>query len=241
MITAIIVDDEIKSAELLTLKLGKFCPQVHVPIAFTAAEKALTWLENNHPDVVFLDIEMPGMNGLGLAAKIAGQTEIVFVTAYEKYSIDAIRLTAFDYLLKPIGEEELKNCVERLERKLEQKKGKAGARKINTQFDKIAVPSLEGIHFIDIRDIVWVEAESNYSILHFTDKRKMTVSKTLKQVEEALEGYSFFRPHKSFIINLSYITRYTRGEGGTILMTDGSEVEVSRNKKKEFLELFEGL
>jgi len=86
-----------------------------------------------------------------------------------------------------------------------------------------------------------VEAESNYSILHFTDKRKMTVSKTLKQVEEALEGYTFFRPHKSFIINLSYITRYTRGEGGTILMTDGSEVEVSRNKKKEFLELFEGL
>jgi two-component system, LytTR family, response regulator len=241
MITAIIIDDEIKSAELVMLKLKKFCPQVEVQSVFIQPEKALAWLEEHTPDVVFLDIEMPGTSGLHIAAGIKRQTEIVFVTAYEKYSIDAIRLTAFDYLLKPIDEKDLMNCISRLQEKLEQKKKSAGARKLNTEFDKIAVPSLEGVHFINIKEIVRVEAESNYSVFFFSDKRKMTVSKTLKQVEEALQGYSFFRPHKSHIINLSFISRYIRGEGGSIIMTDGSEVEVSRNKKKEFLELFEGL
>ncbi len=241
MISAIIVDDELKSAELAELKLKKYCPQVAVQSIFTHPEKALAWLEENGPDVVFLDIEMPGINGLNFAEKIINHTEVVFITAYEKYSIEALRLTAFDYLLKPVGEDELVQCITRLEQKLLQKKGSKNSKKLNTQFDKIALPSLEGVHFINIKDIVRVEAESNYSVFHFADKKKMTISKTLKQVEEALDGYTFFRPHKSFLINLSYINRYIRGEGGSIIMTDGGEVEVSRNKKKEFLELFEGV
>ncbi len=241
MVTAIIIDDEFKSAELAMLKLKKFCPQVEVLSLFTQPEKALAWLEQNKPDVAFLDIEMPGISGLNIAARITGQTEIVFVTAYEKYSIAAVRLTAFDYLLKPIDETDLVNCINRLEEKLGKKKKAVSTKRINTEFDKIALPSLEGVHFINIKEIIRVEAESNYSVFFFGDKKKMTVSKTLKQVEEALEGYTFFRPHKSYIINLSFISRYIRGEGGSIIMTDGSEVEVSRNKKKEFLELFEGL
>ena len=241
MITAIIIDDEFKSAEVAGLKLRKFCPQVNVLEIFTEPGKALAWLEVHTPDVIFLDIEMPGVNGLNIAARIGGRADVVFVTAYEKYSVEAIRLTAFDYLLKPIDENDLVKCITRLEEKLAHSKKTATSRLINTLFDKIAVPSQEGVHFINIKDIVRVEAESNYSVFHFADKRKLTASKTLKQVEEALEGYSFFRPHKSYIINLHYISRYVRGEGGTIIMTDGHEVEVSRNKKKEFLDLFEGL
>jgi two-component system, LytTR family, response regulator len=241
MINVIIVDDEFKSAELAGLKLKKFCPQVQVLEIFTEPGKALSWMEEHTPDAVLLDIEMPGVNGLNIAARIHRKTEVIFVTAYEKYSIEAIRLTAFDYLLKPIDENDLVRCMSRLEEKLLQKQKASPGRQINTAYDKIAIPSLEGVHFINIKEIVRVEAESNYSVFHFADKRKMTASKTLKQVEEALEGYSFFRPHKSYIINLQYITRYVRGEGGTIIMADGSEVEVSRNKKKEFLELFEGL
>lgn len=241
MIQAIIVDDEVKSAELAALKIKKFCPQVQVVELFNEPGKALAWLEENTPDVVLLDIEMPGVNGLNIASRIGNRAEIVFITAYEKYAIDAIRLTAFDYLLKPIDENDLVKCMTRLEEKLQQKKRAPAAVALNSAFDKIAVPTQEGVHFLNIKDIVRVEAESNYTIFHFADKRKLTASKTLKQVEEALDGYSFFRPHKSYIINLQYISRYVRGEGGFVIMTDGSEVEVSRNKKKEFLELFEGL
>jgi two-component system LytT family response regulator len=188
-----------------------------------------------------MDIEMPGMNGLAAAEEINNVTEVIFVTAYEKYSIEAIRLTAFDYLLKPIDEVELKKSVQRLAEKLDAKKLTAARKTINGQFDKIAVPTLEGIHFLNIKDIMKVEAESNYSVFYFSDKKKMTASKTLKQVEEALEGYNFFRAHKSYLVNLSYIQRYVRGEGGTIILSDGSEVELSRSRKREFLELFEGL
>lgn len=241
MITAVIIDDEFKSAEVAGLKLKKFCPKVNVLEIFTEPGKALAWLEEHTPDVIFLDIEMPGVNGLNIAARIGDRANIVFVTAYEKYSVEAIRLTAFDYLLKPIDENDLVKCITRLEEKLARSKKTTTSRLINTLFDKIAVPSLEGVHFINIKDIIRVEAESNYSVFHFADKRKLTASKTLKQVEEALEGYSFFRPHKSHIINLQFISRYVRGEGGTIIMTDGQEVEVSRNKKKEFLDLFEGI
>jgi len=244
MIKAIIVDDEAKSAELLQLKLAKYCPSIHVLQLFTASAGVVDFVLDKAPDVVFLDIEMPGMDGLNTARQIKDRTEIVFVTAYDKYSIEALRITVLDYLLKPVNESDLKSCVARLEEKLLQKKGMAapsvgGAelRKINAHFDKIALHTMEGIHFIDIRDIIRIESESNYSIFFFDGKRKLVVSKTLKQVEEQLEQYNFFRPHRSHLINMDYIATYTRGEGGTITMKDGSEVEVSRAKKKEFLDL----
>lgn len=241
MISAVITDDELKSAELLHLKLKKYCPEVEVLSIFTDPIKAVDFILEKKPDAVFMDIEMPGLNGLGAAKKIGNTSEIIFVTAYEKYSIEAIKLTAFDYLLKPIDEEELKKTIVRLDEKLKLKKQGANKKLINGQFDKIAVPTLEGIHFLNINDIVRVEAESNYCVFYFNDKRKMIASKTLKQAEEALEGYTFFRAHKSHLVNLSYISKYIRGEGGTIVLTDGSEVELSRSRKKEFLEMFEGL
>jgi two-component system LytT family response regulator len=244
---AIIVDDEEKSAELLQLKLARFCPEVQVVQLFTDATTVTDYISKHPPDIVFLDIEMPQVDGLNIARQIKDSTEIVFVTAYEKYSIEALRIAVLDYLLKPVNEDDLKHCISRLQEKMQQKK-KAGEmavphaaatelRKINTRFDKIALPTLEGVHFINIRDIIRVESESNYSIFFFTDKRKMVVSKTLKQVEELLEPYNFYRPHKSHIVNIDYVTKYIRGEGGTIRMNDGSEVEVSRTKKNEFLEL----
>lgn len=241
MIKIIIVDDEAKSAELLQLKLRKFCPGVEVLQLFTEPEKAQLYLESNSPDAAFLDIEMPGMSGLFLANKIKGKTEIIFVTAYEKYSLEAFRIAALDYLLKPIDEKYLVSCINRLEEKLKLKAGDEPLKKLNTQFDKIAVPSSAGVHFINLNDIVRVEAESNYAVFYFADKRKLTVSKTLKQVEEVLNSYHFFRPHKSYIINLGYIKTYIRGNGGTIVLTDGSEVELSREKKNDFLQLFEKL
>ena len=238
MIHAIIIDDEIKSGELTALKLNKFCPEIQVLQVFNDSTKALLWLFDNTPDIIFLDIEMPGINGLQIAEKMANKAEIVFITAHQQYSIEAIRLTAFDYLLKPIDETDLKNCVERyIEKQIKAKS--INVKSNNTNFDKIALPSAEGIHFMPISTIIYVEAESNYSIFHFIDRKKMIISKTLKQVEQALEMYSFFRAHKSNLLNLNYIQKYIKGEGGTIVMKDGSEIELSRNKKSDFLMLFE--
>ncbi len=247
MIKAIIVDDEEKSAELLQLKLAKFCPSIQVVRMFTESSGVIDFVQDQAPDVAFLDIEMPGMDGLNIARQIKNMVEIVFVTAHGQYSIEALRIAVLDYLLKPVHETDLKNCVARLEEKLQQKKdageiavplaARTELRKINAHFDKIALPTQEGIHFINIKDIIRIESESNYSVFFFEGRKKMVVSKTLKQVEELLEQYNFFRPHRSHLINMDYITTYIRGEGGTITMTDGSEVEVSRTKKKDFLEL----
>lgn len=238
MITAIIVDDEIKSGELTALKLQKFCPEVEIIANFSESILALEFLQKNKPDVVFLDIEMPRITGLQLAEKLKSQTEIVFVTAHQGYSIEAIRLTAFDYLLKPINEIELRNCIKRLSEKLSLKKSNTNQKSIDTIFDKIALPSIEGTHFISINEIVLVEADSNYTVFYFMNKNKMVFSKTLKQIEQALFNYSFFRPHKSYLINLNFIERYNAGDDSSILMQNGKKVELSRNLKKEFVSLF---
>lgn len=238
MITAIIVDDEIKSGELTALKLQKFCPELDIIANFSDSNLALEFLLKNSPDVIFLDIEMPEITGLQLAEKLVSHSEIVFVTAHQKYSIEAIRLTAFDYLLKPINETELKNCVKRLAEKLSHKKNTVNQKLINTNFDKIALPTLEGTHFINIKEIVLVEADSNYTVFYFMNRNKMVFSKTLKQIEQALGNYTFFRAHKSFLINLNFIDRFNAGVTSTILMKNGKKVELSRNQKKEFLAIF---
>ena len=243
MVTAIIVDDEIKSAELLTLKLGKFCPQVNVTIAFTAAEKALVWLQDNKPDVVFLDIEMPGMNGLGLAAKIAGLTEIVFVTAYEKYSIDAIRLTAFDYLLKPIQHTQLMEAVQRFfKRKDQQKTAQLKNLRENLsgtaswEEKRIAVPSGQTIHFFKPAEIIMIKGEAAYSEIHLANGSKMLASRNLRHFEEMLEPIpAFFRSHKSYIVNRSAVLQYVKSDGGYLTLTNGMQAGISTDKISEFL------
>lgn len=239
MISAIIVDDEPKSAELAQLKLARYCPEIDIIEVFNEPEKAILWLMNHTADVIFLDIEMPRISGLQIAKNLDNKTEIVFITAYQKYTIDAIRLTAFDYILKPIDVDELVNCVTRLVEKIALKKAENELPKLNTLYDKIALPTLEGVHFVKINAIVFVEAESNYSIFYFENKSKLVISKTLKQAEEALKGHTFFRAQKSYLINLNYISRYIKGEGGTIIMSNGREIELSRSQKKEFLELFD--
>jgi two-component system LytT family response regulator len=238
MISAIIVDDEPKSGELTKLKLAKYCPDIEVIEVFSEPEKAILWLMSHTADVIFLDIEMPGISGLQIAKNLDNKTEIVFITAYQKYTIDAIRLTAFDYILKPIDIDELVNCMTRLAEKIALKKSENETPKLNTLYDKIALPTLEGVHFMKINDIIFVEAESNYSIFYFENNSKLMISKTLKQTEEALKNHSFFRAQKSYLINLNYISRYIKGEGGTIIMSNGREIELSRSQKKEFLELF---
>ena len=250
MIKAIIIDDEKESAELLSIKLKKAAGDIFITGIFHSGAAALEAMDIEEPDVIFLDIEMPGMDGITMAKKMdAEYTEIIFTTAYDQYAIEAVRLHALDYLLKPIGEKDLNLALLRLREKLvEKKKIKATQsletlflkmQALDTHYNKIAISTMEGILFIPVKEIIRVESLNNYSKLYLLSGKNIVASKTLKLIEEILIPYRFFRPHKSHLINLEYITKYLRGEGGMIIMADGSEVEVSRQRKQDFLKVFE--
>ena len=249
MIQAIIIDDEHASAELLAIKLKKAAPDIFITGIYSSSADGLNAIEQEQPQVLFIDIEMPGLDGISLVKKMDTEnTEVIFVTAFDQYAIEAVRLQALDYLLKPVGEEQLNACILRLREKLaEKEKIKTSftldnmlqkMQTLNMEYNKIAIATMEGILFIPVKDIVRVESESNYSTLFLLGGKKIVVSKTLRIIEEMLAPYRFFRPHKSHLINLQYIIKYIKGEGGMIVLADGSQVEVSRQRKADFLKVF---
>ena len=241
---AILIDDELNSLQNLQSKLEKYCPVVKVVASFQKPEEAIPQVRQQKPDVLFLDIEMPKMNGFRLIEELGGfEGEIIFITAYNHFAIDAMRISAFDYLVKPVSIAELQMAIARLQ----QQRSKHTKERLNilkqsieenkSQENKIAVPTSEGLEFIVIKNIIRIESSTNYSRLYLTNKQPLLVTKQLKDFEEILTPYRFFRVHNSHLINLNYISKYIRGEGGQVVMENGDVVDVSRRKKEEFLEL----
>lgn len=246
-IRSVLVDDERNSLQNLGHKLAEFCPDVEIVGMAESPEEALVMIRKQKPDAVFLDIEMPRMNGLRMLEEMKDYTgEIVFTTAYDHYAIDAIRISAFDYLLKPVSIAELQQTVERLlKNKNSQVREKLevlqqSLAKSRSQADKIAVPTQEGLDFIRIGDIVHIESSANYSRVNFLDGRSILVTKLLKEFEDILTPYDFYRVHNSHLINLKYIDKYIRGDGGQVVLQNGEVVDVARRKKEEFLKLLQG-
>jgi two-component system, LytTR family, response regulator len=247
MIHAVIIDDEEISLKGLGEKIKKYCPDVKVLKLFSKAAEAVKEIKELKPDVVFLDIEMPKMNGFTFLKNCSPVNfEVIFTTAYSEYAIEALRISALDFLLKPIDAKELVAAVQRLEVKLKNSNSAHGTLEQQMQLflqyqhsanepGKIALPVLNGLEFIETSAIIKVQAENVYSVFHLANGKKMMVSRTLKDVERMLGHRNFMRVHKSFIINLNYIAHYTKGEGGTVTLSDGSEVEVSRRSKHNFL------
>jgi len=246
-IKAILIDDELNSLQNLRQKLEGFCPDVSILAVSQRPEEGLLLIRQHQPDVVFLDIEMPRMSGFRMLEELGEYDfDIIFTTAYNHYSIDAIRISAFDYLVKPIGIEELQQAVERLGRRLKiQTKEKIDILKRSlsenkTQDDKIAISTTEGIEFVPIRSIIHIESKSNYSKIFLTENKSITVSKILKDFEEMLLPYNFYRVHNSHLINLNYIQKYVRSQGGHVQLEDGTIIDISRRKKEEFLKMIGG-
>lgn len=245
---AIIIDDEKHCREGLAILLSRHCPEVQVLEQCADAKAAIKTITQLQPDIIFLDIEMPGMNGFEMLEYCSGfDFEIIFTTAYNEYAIKAIRHSALDYLLKPINKNEL---VEAVQRAGSNKKTAASARitallnalDLKKTTERITVSTLEGLLFIDTREIMYCESESNYTRFHLAGSKPVMVSKTLKKVEELLSGNpDFFRIHQSYLVNLNYIQRYVKGDGGELVMKNGSNLLVSRKKKSGFLELLEQL
>lgn len=243
MVRAIIIDDEPHATKNLELLLSEVCPQVQVMALFNQPTEALSFLRSNKVDVVFLDIDMPLMNGFELLNQIAPFSfDVIFVTAYDQYAIKAFKFSAFDYLLKPVDEDELVNAVKKLEN---QKKNTS----INSNFEhllevfkagqtavkKIALPTFEGFEFIEISEIIRCESDSNYTKVFIQGSTQKLISRTLKEIEETLDGLSFIRVHNSHIINKNHVKKYVKSDGGYILMSDNAQIPISRTRKEEVI------
>ena len=239
MIRSIIIDDEPHAAQVLQILLEKHCADVKVEAVCHAAKEAEKLVRAINPQLVFLDIEMPHMNGFELLEKLAPVNfQIIFTTSYNQYAIKAIKFSAIDYLLKPVDPQELKAAVKK-------SAGLLSTSTLPSQLDillhkfrqpatlsnRIALPTMEGLQMVPVDNILYCTANSNYTLLVLKDKQKMTVSRTLKEIEEMLEDHTFLRVHHSCLVNLHEIQKYIRGEGGTVLMSDGAELAVSRSRK----------
>ncbi|HMR42517.1 MAG TPA: LytTR family DNA-binding domain-containing protein [Saprospiraceae bacterium] len=242
-IRAIIIDDEKFCIETLQWEIEQHCPEIQVVETCQSGEEGIRAIRQWSPEVVFLDIEMPYMNAFEmLQALDVIDFDIIFTTAYDQFAIKAIKISALDYLLKPVGGAELRAAVDKLHSK--QQKGASGksirilmeqllANQLEVQ--KIALPTIEGFELVRLDQITYVAADSNYSIFHLLSGKKIIISRTLKQVETMLEENDyFFRVHQTYIVNLHHVERYNKGIGGSLQMTDDTLIPVAKSRK-EFL------
>ncbi len=236
----ILVDDEPRGLTSMQKLLQLNCEQVEIIACCSNAAEATDAITLLQPDLVFLDIAMPEANGFDLLHNLpAINFEIIFVTAHSNYMTQAFRFSAVDYLLKPVDDELLREAVKRVEKKVVEKTSgqnmetflhniqhKGGSQKM-----KLCIPSVKGFQVVQIQDIIYCEASSNYTNFHFTTRPTICASKPIHEYEELLKDCNFIRTHKSFMVNLEHVKEYLRGEGGTIILSNNHQVEVSRRKK----------
>ena len=247
MLKAIIVDDEKVSREILKDYLNKYCQDVSVLALADSASKGIEMIKVHRPDVVFLDIEMPKGNGFDMLEQLEEiNFETVFVTAYDNYAIQALNHSAAYYILKPVSIDELINAVEKIKKEREKIKPDMHTRILlenihapGVQQQKIVLPLQDGFEVVSLQDIIHCEAHDNFTDFYFAGKPKMMICRTLKFYEELLSGSGFLRVHKSHLVNLNHVTKYTRGKGGQLTMSNQAVIDVSPNKKDELMQHFE--
>ncbi|MGB4844670.1 MAG: LytTR family DNA-binding domain-containing protein [Ferruginibacter sp.] len=243
MIKAMIVDDEQSSIELLQWLLTQYCPDITAIQTARSVKDATPVIQSFKPDIVFLDIQMPHQSGFDLLTGIDNwDFEVIFTTAYNEFAIQAIRFSALDYLLKPVDETELKKAVERFKAKrIYAPAGQVLFRNFiqnisqsNKDKFKLALADANEVKYVQLDEIIRLQAESNYTHVHLTGNKTFVSAKTLKEYDEILLGHHFLRVHKSHLVNPAHILSYDRA--GQLTMSDGSTVEVSR-RKKEYLQI----
>lgn len=243
MINAVIIDDEKKCISLLRHLITNHCHNVTVVAEAENATQGLQAIQEHKPNLVFLDIEMPDKTGFELLNSLPDiNFDIIFTTAYNHYAIKAIRFSALDYLLKPVDLDELKNALARADRKLTKKDQRDTVEVLMNNvkpqqpgFTRISLSTQDGLVILHVNEIVYCEASGTYTYFHLKNKEKIIVSKTLKEYEELLKDHHFLRVHNSYLINLNEVKKYIKGDGGSVIMSNGEEVFVSKRRKDEFL------
>jgi two-component system LytT family response regulator len=244
MLKVAILDDERNSVEVLQLLIEKYCPGLEITAMFTDPAEAVVALRATPPDVLFLDIEMPGLSGFEVLDQLRpAPFSVVFTTAYNQYAVRAFKYSAVDYLLKPISRQEVLHTAARLQETRQllhssQYDLLRQAYPATSAPERIALTTSEGLQIVAVADIMYCESEGPYTHVHFWPKGRLLVSRTLKEADEVLTPCGFMRVHHSFLVNLRYVERYIRGEGGEMVMKNGAHVPLARSKKQVFLEGF---
>ncbi len=245
LLKTIIIDDEPDSIKLLQLQLAQHCPEIEIAGTFTSSVKALSVIEKLEPDLVFLDIEMPVMNGFELLEKILHLPfSVIFITAYNHYALKAFRFNAVDYLVKPVDANDLVEAVAKAAKRVKPTATQLSLLQKQLRGEpatRIAIPGQQGgISFIDLNDIIYSEASNNYSKIILTDGNRFLISKTLKDVQEVLEEEHFLRVHRQYIINLNHVKQFNRNEG-VLTMDNGDYIPIARNQKERLIERYRSL
>lgn len=239
MVPAVIVDDEISNIENLTILLNTYCPKITVAGTATNVEQALRVISETNPSILFLDIQMPGKGGFDLLKSMAAPDfEIIFVTAYDQYAIQAIKFSAIDYLLKPINIDELVMAVDRaIVNAVKKKQNERLENLIRTISNKnqlrIAIPGHKETLFISPETILFCKSDNNYTHFYLKDGHKHTSSKPIFEYEELLSPYGFIRCHQSYLVNSVFIKSWIKVDGDRLLIEGGHEIPVSRNSKEK--------
>src|SRR5476649_2578734 len=238
-IRSIIIDDEFNNVENLQILLHQYCPEITIVATATNADSGIEAIQAHQPHLIFLDIQMPGKSGFELLKAFTGiNFEIIFITAYDQYGIQAIKFSALDYLLKPINTNELKLAVEKARQKIITKQKdynivnlleyiKSG----NKEIPKIALPTLQEIMYVRVDNIIRCEASNNYTLFYLQNGEKVLVCKTLKEFAELLTPYNFIRTHQSHLVNLHFVKSLLKEDGGSLLLNDRTKVPISRQNR----------
>lgn len=246
MIKAVIIDDEKNALEVLEMQLNQFCKEVTIVATCIGGKEGVKAIKELQPNIVFLDIEMPHINGFDVLEQTKNYNyKVIFTTAYDQFAIKAFKFSAIDYLLKPIDIVDLQNAVEKAKKETQQYNLEDKIKLLVEHYQqpqknrqKIALPVGNMLEFFDVDAIIRIESDSNYSHIFLSNQKKITLSKTLKDVEENIKGEPFFRVHQSHLINTNHVQKAVKGENAYVVMKDGTTITISRNRKEEFFELF---
>lgn len=238
MISVILIDDEKTAIEVLELIIKKHCPHLKILGYAHNIHDGYQLIESLKPDLIFLDINMPGGLGLELVEKITHlQTSVIFTTAYQEYAINAVKLAAVDYLLKPMDAGQVIDAVKAYEERTKSFANLSVLRDLLAtpqKLERLAIPNQQGIEIIKRAEISFIEASRNYSIFYLLNDQKLVASKPLAEYSRLLEEHGFTRVHRSFLVNLEHVQKFNKSSG-TLLMIDGKEIEVARNRKEDIL------
>jgi two-component system LytT family response regulator len=243
MIKAIIIDDEFNAIKNLKWEIENFCSDIEVCDTFTNPIEAISAINYLKPDCVFLDIEMPEMDGFQLLNQLSFRDfDLIITTAYDNYAIRAFREHAIDYLLKPVDSEDLLETISRVRQKQKENSLGEEVKKIiekftsNSQPKRLALPVVGKTIFVDMEDIIYCKSDGNYTEIHLINDQKEMLSKKLKHVEAQTDS-SFFRTHNSYLVNINYVKEFVKNEGLYLVLKNGQTIPVSRAKKTDLLKL----